>query len=81
MTRETVKDALFDFAAAYGWPQHIEKSEQITKIVDLYNRELSRTYTDADFSKGVAIAWDQCRKFPVVSDFHRGWDAPARKSF
>jgi len=28
------------------------------------------------FGEGLTIAWNQSRRFPVVADFHRGFDAP-----
>ena len=76
LDRETVKSELIEFSEAYGWPNHIKNQAQQGRLVDIYTKQLSRHFHDGNFSKGLAIAWDQAVRFPAVSDFFRGYEAP-----
>jgi len=73
---ETVSSALEELADAYGAPRHIEDKEHMGRVIGLYHRELSKQFTDEQFKDALTIAWQQARRFPVVADFHRGFDAP-----
>ena len=77
---ETVSSALEELADAYGAPRHIEDKEHMGRVIGLYHRELSKQFTEETFGEGLTIAWNQSRRFPVVADFHRGFDAPEKSN-
>jgi len=76
LEKETVATAIKELAEAYGTPQHIQTREQMDRLITLYHRELSKLCTEEKFPDALTIAWQQARRFPVVADFHRGFDAP-----
>jgi len=73
---ETVANALLEFTEALGSPDHIKTAPQMDRLIFLYHRELSKLYTEEKFPAALSIAWQQARRFPVLSDFHRGFDSP-----
>ena len=83
LDREIVKDVMVEFSIAFGWPRHIDrmadaskKQEVIKKLVDIYQKQLSRHYHNGNFAKGCAIAWDSAVRFSAVSSFYKGYEAP-----
>ena len=73
---ETIGTATCEFAEAFGAPAHITSPEKMERLVFLYHRELSKIYTEEKFPAALSIAWSQARRFPVLADFNRGYDAP-----
>ena len=73
---ETIGTATREFAEAFGAPAHITSPEKMERLVFLYHRELSKIYTEEKFPDALSIAWQQSRRFPVLADFHRGFDSP-----
>ena len=76
LKRETVKQAFSEFGELRGWPPEIKTDEQAKRLIDVNHRELSKWLTEETFPEALSIAWQQARRFPVVADFHRGFDAP-----
>ena len=76
LKRETVKQAYLELGERHGWPPGAKTDEQKRRIVDVDHRELSKWLTEETFPEALSIAWQQARRFPVVADFHRGFDAP-----
>ena len=76
LTISTVANALLEFTEALGAPDHINSSEKMDRLIFLYHRELAKVYTEEKFPAALAIAWNQARRFPVLSDFHRDFNAP-----
>lgn len=74
----TVAKAYAEFGERYGWDRHASTQEAKKRIVFLDHRELSKLFSEEDFPKGLSIAWQQARRFPVIADFHRGFDAPTK---
>ena len=74
---ETTKRVLKEFADVYGLPKHIDSDEKLNNVVKIMHRELSLLYTEETFKDATSIAWQQSRKFPCITDFHRGWEAPS----
>ena len=77
LERTTVVQAYIEFGERYGWPIHADTDARKSRIIDIDHRELSKLYTEERFHDALAIAWQQARRFPVVADFHRGFDAPS----
>jgi len=80
LNRETVKTAFIEFSLVFGMPKHIDSENKMAGVVDIYHRELSKQFTEETFGEGLTIAWNQSRRFPVVADFHRGFDAPDKSN-
>lgn len=76
LERETVKEAIRDFSKVHGWPRHIETDTDKRDLIDIMHRELSRLYSEEQFDAACATAWQQARRFPIIADFYRGFDAP-----
>ena len=76
LSRDTVKKAYIEFGERFDWPPHAKTDEQKSRIIDLDWRELSKQYSDETFRDALTVAWQQARRFPVLADFHRGFDAP-----
>ena len=74
----TVRHALNEFIEVYGAPSHCKTQDHAERIANIYHRELSKQFTEETFRQGLDIAWNQARKFPVIADFHRGFDAPEK---
>jgi len=77
LTIETVEKSLKEISEAYGVPAHIQTMSQMDRMIFLYHRELAKLYTEETFPAALSVAWQQARRFPVIADFHRGFDAPA----
>ena len=78
LERRTVALAYIEFGERHGWPLHLDTDQKKKRAVDIDHRELSKLYTEEKFPDAVSIAWQQARRFPVIADFHRGFDAPSR---
>jgi len=76
LDRATVAKAYLEFGERYGWPIHADTDAKKSRIVDIDHRELAKLYSEERFPDALTIAWQQARRFPVVADFHRGFDAP-----
>jgi hypothetical protein len=76
LEREDVKAAVLEFVKVFGLPDHLKDPDALSFCVDVYHRELSKKFDKYSFEDALSIAWQQARRFPCISDFHRGFDAP-----
>ena len=79
LSKETVIKTFSEFATVLGLPAHLSNPEKLSEAMTILHRELSKQYSEEQFATASSIAWQQARRFPVIADFHRGFDAPEVK--